>query len=317
MLVALTVTPALSLLLLSRGKLVTRESPVMRGLKRGYQVLIARLIRRPLPALVTTGVMLLVGALAVPTLGSQLLPNFKERDFLMHWLTEPSTSITQEKRISVDACQDLREIPGVRNCGSHIGQALLSDEVYGSYFGENWISVDESVDYDETLEAVTATVDSYPGMQRDVQTYLRERVKEVLSGTGGSVVVRIFGPEPRKLTELANETVKAIGSTPGLIETAPALQKEIPQIEIELDLQKARKHDLKPGDIRRQSSVYIAGEEVSDIFAGGRAYDVHVWSVPESRHSFQDIRDLPIDTPAGESDTQTTAQHREQDRLRQ
>ena len=32
------------------------------------------------------------GVLAAPTLGSQLLPNFKERDFLMHWLTQPGTS---------------------------------------------------------------------------------------------------------------------------------------------------------------------------------------------------------------------------------
>ena len=59
------------------------------------------------------------------SLGSQLLPNFKERDFLMHWLTEPSTSVKEEYRISVAACQDLQKIPGVRNCGSHIGQALL------------------------------------------------------------------------------------------------------------------------------------------------------------------------------------------------
>ena len=69
----------------------------------------------------------------------------------MHWLTEPSTSVTEEKKVSVSACQDLRDIPGVRNCGSHIGQALLSDEVYGAYFGENWISVSDEVDYDDTL----------------------------------------------------------------------------------------------------------------------------------------------------------------------
>ena len=31
---------------------------------------------------------------------------------------------------------ELRTIEGVRNCGSHIGQALLMDEVYGIYFGD-------------------------------------------------------------------------------------------------------------------------------------------------------------------------------------
>ena len=299
MLVAMTVTPALCLALLHRGALRDKESPVLRVLKRWYGSVLERVVKRPAPAMISALVIVAIGVPAYLSTGTQLLPNFKERDFLMHWLTEPSTSITEEKKVSVAACQDLREIPGVRNCGSHIGQALLSDEVYGAYFGENWISVSDKVDYDKTLDKVTDTVDSYPGMQRDVQTYLRERVKEVLTGSSGAVVVRIFGPDPSTLTELADQTVKAIGDTPGLIETAAALQKEIPQIEIELDLEKARKHDLKPGDIRRQSSVYIAGEEVSDIFAGGRAYDVHIWSLPKSRHSFQDIRDLPIDTPDG------------------
>ena len=70
----------------------------------------------------------------------------------MHWLTEPATAAPEETRISVRACRDLREIPGVRNCGSHIGQALMSDEIYGVYFGENWISVSEDVDYDKTLD---------------------------------------------------------------------------------------------------------------------------------------------------------------------
>jgi CzcA family heavy metal efflux pump len=300
MLVAMTVTPALCLVLLHRGSLREKEAPLLRVLKKGYAKVLGQVTRRPAPAMIAAMVIALSGVAVYPTLGTQLLPNFKERDFLMHWLTEPSTSITEEKKVSVAACQDLRDIPGVRNCGSHIGQALLSDEVYGAYFGENWISVSDKVDYDDTLQKVTDTVDSYPGMQRDVQTYLRERVKEVLTGSSGAVVVRIFGPDPGKLTELADTTLKAIGDTPGLIEAAAALQKDVPQIEIELDLAKAREHDLKPGDIRRQSSVYLAGEEVSDIFSGGRAYDVHIWSIPQVRHSFQDIKDLPIDTPSGD-----------------
>ena len=149
------------LLLLSRGK--PARSPLMRVLKRAYGALLAPLIRKPLPAIALTLALLVGGVLAVPTLGSQLLPNFKERDFLMHWLTEPSTSVTEETRVSVLACRDLKEIEGVRNCGSHIGQAYLADEVYGVYFGENWISVSPAVDYDETLDEVHRVVESYQG----------------------------------------------------------------------------------------------------------------------------------------------------------
>jgi Cu/Ag efflux pump CusA len=44
----------------------------------------------------------------------------------------------------------------------------------------------------------------------------------------------------------------------------------------------------------------VAGEEVGDIFRGGRAYDVVVWSEPESRDSVPDVQNLLIDTPSGE-----------------
>jgi CzcA family heavy metal efflux pump len=299
MVVALTVTPALCLLLLSRGKLASKESPLMRGLKRAYAALLAPLIRKPLPAIAMTLALLVGGLLAVPTLGSQLLPNFKERDFLMHWLTQPGTSVTEETRVSISACKDLREIEGVRNCGSHIGQAFLADEVYGVDFGENWISVSPEVDYDKTLEEVHRTVEAYPGLYRDVQTYLRERIKEVLTGASESIVVRIYGPELATLRTQAKAIERQIGDIPGLEDAHASLQTDVPHIQVETDVAKAREVGLTPGEIRRQTSAMIASEEVSDIFAGGRAYDVHVTAIPSARDSVTDVENMQLDTPSG------------------
>ncbi len=299
MVVALTVTPALCLLLLSRGKLVGRESPLMRVMKKGYLTLLTPLIKKPLPAVVAALVLLLGAGLAVPTLGNQLLPNFKERDFLMHWLTQPGTSLAEETRISVSACRDLREIPGVRNCGSHIGQAFLADEVYGVDFGENWISVSKGVDYDETLAEVQKTVEFYPGLYRDVQTYLRERIKEVLTGSSEAVVVRIYGPDLATLRSQAKDIEGRISDVPGVVDAHAATQTDLPHVEVEPDVAKARQFGLKPGDIRRQASTLIASEEVSDIFAGGRAYDVHVTAIPSARDSVADVENMLLDTSDG------------------
>ncbi len=300
MLVALTVTPALCLLLLSRGTLSARESPLMRVLKKGYHALLLPLIRRPWPAIALTLALVVAGVSALPFLGSQLLPNFKERDFLMHWLTPPGTSVTEETRISVSACKDLQEIPGVRNCGAHIGQAYLADEVYGVDFGENWISVSTDVDYDQTLDKVHETVEMYPGLYRDVQTYLRERIKEVLTGSSEAIVVRIYGPDLATLRTLAKDIEKRIGDVEGISDAHASFQTDLPHIEVEPNLAAARKYGLKPGDIRRQASTLIASEEVSDIFVGGRAYDVHVTAIPEARDSVTDVENLPLDTPSGD-----------------
>jgi Cu/Ag efflux pump CusA len=66
-----------------------------------------------------------------------------------------------------------------------------------------------------------------------------------------------------------------------------------------VNLAKAAQYGLKPGDIRRAASTMVAGEEVGDIFRAGKAYDVMVWSTPQTRSSVPDIANLPIDTPAG------------------
>jgi CzcA family heavy metal efflux pump len=299
MLVALTVTPALSLILLHRASLERRQSPLVGWLQRGYVAALGRIIRSPRPALAAVAVILLLGIAVVPRLGQSLLPDFKERDFLMHWVTAPGTSHPEEVRITTAASKELRAIPGVRNFGAHIGQALLADEPYGVDFGENWISIDPNVDYDKTRGAVQEVVDGYPGLRRDVQTYLKERIREVLTGASEAITIRISGPDLHVLQDKAEEVRQAIAGVDGTVEEIVELHKNIPQVDIKVDLAKAQAYGIKPGDVRRAATTLMAGEEVGDIFRDGKAYDIQVWSKPEVRNSLSDIRNLPIDTPDG------------------
>jgi CzcA family heavy metal efflux pump len=297
--IALTVTPALALILLGSRPLQHRQPPLVRWLQGGYERVLSRVVHSPRWAYFVAGATALVGIAVVPFLGQSLLPNFKERDFLMHWLTTPDTAGPEEFRVSVRACKELRTIPGVRNCGSHIGNAFLGDEPYGVYFGENWISVDPKVDYDRTLASVSSVVAGYPGIYRDVQTYLRERVKEVLTGVSDSVVVRIYGDDLHALEEKADEVLAMMQRVDGALDPKKELHTFIPQVNVKVDLARAQGYGVKPGDVRRSSATWMASEEVGDVFVGGKAYDVHVWSTPQTRDSLTDIRALPIDTPDG------------------
>ena len=112
-----------------------RESPLTRWLQRRYDAIagedrLANRARRMPPS----ASFALAGVLMCPLLGQSLLPDFKERDFLMHWLTKPGTSWPEMDRITIQASKELRTIPGVRNFGAHIGQALIMDEVVGDVF---------------------------------------------------------------------------------------------------------------------------------------------------------------------------------------
>jgi CzcA family heavy metal efflux pump len=297
MLVALTVTPALALILLHGSTIERRESPLATRLQRAYATFLARVLHSSRPAFAAVAAVAVAGVVIAPQLGQSLFPEFKERDFLMHWITTPGTSLPEEDRIILAASRDLRAIPGVRNFGSHIGQALLGEEIAGVDFGENWISVDPAADYEKTLEEVEATADAYPGLFRNVETYLNERIDEVLTGSSDQVAIRIYGADLAELRRLADEVASAIGDIDGIVEVHRDLQTDVPQIEVTVDLPTAQAYGIKPGDVRRAAATLVSSEEVGDIFKSGKAYDVHVWSTPETRASVRDIERLPIDTP--------------------
>ncbi len=299
LLVALTVTPALAYILLRNAPIERHHSPITQRLQSAYVSLLSRITHGVRPAFATVGMVSLVGLAVWPQLGQSLLPDFKERDFLMHWVTAPATSHREETRITIEACNELRSIPGVRNCGAHIGQAFLGDEPYGIEFGENWISIDPAVDYEDTHAAIQEVVNGYPGLRRDVQTYLKERIREVLTGSGDAIVVRIYGPDLHQLREKAEEVEEALATIPGIIDLHAEQQVDIPQVQVEVDLAAAERFGIKPGEVRRTAAALVASEEVGDVFFGGQAYDVHVWSVPDARDSVSDIENLQMDTADG------------------
>ena len=298
--VAMTVTPAFCLILLRNAQLEGRELPVIVWLLRHYAPLLERATRTPRAAFITVSVVTLAGIGVWPLLGHSLLPSFKERDFLMHWVTNPDASLPEMLRITTRASKELRAIPGVRNFGAHIGQAFAADEVVGVNFGENWISISQDADYDKTHARIEEMVEGYPGLYRDVQTYLKERIREVLTGAGEAIIVRIFGPELDVLRNKAEEIRAALVDVPGLVNVHKELMVEVPHIQVTVKPDEARRYGLKPGDVRRASASLMAGTEVGDIFIGGRTYDVQVWTAPESRHSIDSVREMLIDTPTGQ-----------------
>ena len=299
--VALTLTPALCLLILPRGQLRQTDAPLVAVLKRGYRAILPGLIRRP--GLAIFFLVCLVGgsAIAIPFLGEEFLPRFKEHDFLMHFVEKPGTSVEAMDRITIRASKELRSIPGVKNFGSHIGRAEVADEVVGANFTELWISIDPQVDYDATVAKIQEAVEGYPGLYRDVLTYLRERIKEVLTGTSATVVLRLYGPELEVLQQKAKEIADAIGGIRGIADLHVQPLTMIPQVEVRFRPEAAAQFGLAPADVRRAATTLIKGTKVGEIYQGQKIFDVTVWGKPEVRRDVASLQTLPIETPTGGS----------------
>jgi len=297
--VALSVTPAMCLLLLPGKSDRHRESPLITFLKRPYRACLPPLISRPALAIVALVGLVAVSLSTVRYLGEEFMPKFQEYDFLMHWVEKPGCSIEAMDRITIRASKELRAVDGVRNFGSHIGRAEVADEVVGPNFTELWISLDRDVDYKNKVAEIQEVVDGYPGLYRDLLTYLRERIKEVLTGASASIVVRIYGDDMQQLREHAQRVKTAITDIPGVSDLKVEPQVLVPQLDVRLKLESAEQFGLTPGDVRRTATTLIKGRTVGEVYRQQKVYQVAVWGVPEVRSDLASVRQCLVETPTG------------------
>ena len=295
MAVALTVTPALSVLLLQKGSSDARESPLATALRARYEAALRSVLSAPSKAFVVAGIVVAAGFAAWPFLGQSLLPALKERELLVNWNTPPGTSHAETYRITSRVAAELRALPGVRYVGAHVGRAVTGDQVVGINSSQLWVSIDPQADYDRTIAAIRETIDGYPGIDRNVQTYLRDKVGEALTGESKAIVVRLYGPRRDVLREKAEEVREALADVPGIVDLRAEGQVEEPQVQVKVNLDSAGRANVKPGDVRRSSATVFSGLVVGYLFKEQKIFEVVVWGAPETRQSLTNLRDLWVE----------------------
>jgi len=133
-----------------------------------------------------------------------------------------------------------------------------------------------------------------------VTTYPEQRIADILSGNDRDVVVRVYGASGEILGDKAEEIRGELSAIRGIgravVETPPTE----PTIEVEVDLQRAQRFGVKPGDVRRSAAILLAGLPVGNLFEEQKVFDVVVWGSPDIRRSAQDVEELLIDTPSGD-----------------
>src|SRR5262249_977747 len=150
------------------------------------------------------------------------------------------------------------------------------------------------VDYNSTVHKVQAVMDSYAGLYCDVQTYLKERSKEVLTGTSASVVVRLYGPDLAVLRSRAKDVEKVMSEVAGVANLQVEPQVLVPQVEVRLRPEAGERFGLTAGHVRRAATTLLRGSKVGEVYEGQKRFDVLVWGVPQLRSDVGALNALPI-----------------------
>jgi CzcA family heavy metal efflux pump len=300
LLVATTVTPALTMLLSAQPSgPQSGGSAFLSGIQRLYSRTAGPATRSPAFAFACVAAGIVVAILAWFQLERSLIPSFRETDVLVELQAPPGVSLQAMDRRTATLIHGLRAVPGVRNAAAQVGRALLSHDVSDVNSAQIWVSLDPDADRKKTLAALQQVVDAQPGVRGEVQTYLSKKMRESLTGEDQAISVRVYGEDLGILRSKAEEIRQVLATIGGVVSPEVEPQAEQQEISVEVDLAKAPEFGLKPGDVRRAASELIGGITVGSLFQEQKVFDVVVWGRPGIRRGINDVQDLLIDTESG------------------
>jgi Cu/Ag efflux pump CusA len=299
--VALTVTPALAMLLLA-GAPERRDPRFIQSLRHGYSSGLSRFMQLPgraLGAIMVAGVAV-AALVALPQLGDrELVPADLEPEVMITWDGPPGTSLTEMSRITAQATAELRSVPGVNDVSAHVGRAITSDQVVGVSSAEMWVSFDPDADYHATRDQLSEVVNGYPGLFHETESYPEAQLRDARAGTDDDLVVRVYGQDLEILQNRAAEVQSLLADVEGVVHPRVDIDPVEPVIEVRVDLAAAEQNGVKPGDVRRAAATLLSGVEVGSLFEEQKVFEVVVWGTEEVRHSLNSVDDLLIDAPNG------------------
>ena len=307
--VALTVTPALSVYLLTRSKAVEKdeETWTVRTLKRAYAATLDPVLRYP-GRVMTCAAALAVASLAVvPFLGRSFLPEFQEGSLVISALTIPGTSLDESDELGRRIERILLAHPAVVETARRTGRAELDEHAQGVNAAEIDVRLDlGDYEYDVILEELRADLAAVPGTQITIGQPIGHRIDHMLSGTRASIAVKIFGPDLYELRRLARQIESVAEGVEGTVDVAMEQQADVPQIRVDMNRLAMARFGVTPAHLAEAIDVALAGEVVSQVLEDRRAFDLVVRFAPEYRGSLEAVRNTRINTPVGSVVTLTT-----------
>ena len=301
LLVAMTATPALCALFLRSHdarpeaawlrRLKGWQKSAVRGVGRNFKIVLAILI-----------VMVLASVAALLFVGGTFMPEFREGHFVMQVSSSVTgTSLDEMLAMGKRVSADVLAVPYVQSIAQQVGRAELGEDTWGPHRSEFHVELkaDAAVDQSAAQEQLRAILDSYPGIQSEVVTFLGDRISESLSGETAQVAVKVFGDDLDALDAAADKIVGVLVKIPGVVDLQFKRQSGTPTIAIELEPDALATAGLKVQDALDAVESAYAGKVIGQTYRGTRTVDVVVLLPDEVRHQPARLADLMIGSPLG------------------
>lgn len=301
--VALTLTPVLCNVLLSKDKHIeqaSKESFVARNLKKYYKTALNFSMAHKKGLLSGVGVLFVFSLLLVFTFGRSFLPPFNEGSFTINVTALPGISLEESDRIGQQVDKALLSIPEIKTIARKTGRAELDEHSRGSNSSEIEAPYEiKDRSRFEIMAEIRQKLSVIPGINVEIGQPISHRIDAMLSGTEAQIAIKIFGDDLTKLHDLGTKIKQEIASVEGIVDVNVEQQVQRPEIEITPNRVMMAKYGVTMSDFSKMVNVSIPGVVVSEVYEDGVPYNLTLRVKEEDRNTIEGIRDLLIDTNAG------------------
>jgi CzcA family heavy metal efflux pump len=299
--VALTVTPALSALLLS-ARTAHTEAGWIAGLK-ARQARIIEAVDRRFGLVVGVLVALFAAALVWAFfLSGQFMPDFREGHFVVQVNSAvPGTSLDDMESVGRRISKDLLSVPAVATVEQQLGRSEGGEDVFGTERSEFHVELKHDTPFDqaEVQDELRKVLEGYPGINVEVVTFLGDRLSESLTGETSAEVVNIFGEDLDAIDKAAADIGNVLGKVDGVVDLQVQHDAQTPAMTVNLDAEALALHGIKAQDALDALHAAYAGDTVGQTYVGARKIDVVVILPDAARRRIEQIGALMIGSPFG------------------
>lgn len=302
LIVALVVTPPLTLLLLQRANLPAEPLYLLRA-KDWHQKILLRICTLPKLASAMTVAAILVTAGGVLTLNSELLPSFREGHFVLGVAGPPGTSLAVMRDYGMGISKELLAIPGIQTVEQQIGRAEGGEDSWGSERSEFHVELKPGLsgkDQDHIQNQIRTVLGHYPGLTTEVLTFLGDRIGESLTGETASLAIGVYGQDLDELDQTAQSVAALLQKVPGAVDVQIQTPPKAPSVRVELNFAKLAQQGFTANDVLTQVQTAYQGASAAQIFKSDRTIDIAVTLPDEFRQDPETVGSLLLRSPTGQ-----------------
>ncbi len=310
---ALTLSPALSALLLRPA---SQSHPFLQKIfdnfNRGFDAFLKRyslvvqyLLSHSLKGMMALGLCLAAIVLLLRWTPGGFIPDEDKGYFFINVLLPNGASLERTDQVCRKVESILQETPGVEWYTTVGGTSLLSN-TKSSYVASFFVSLEDWEKRDEagnTLTHITENLRQRLGALPDALIFPFTPPPVPGFGNAGGFVFELQDRSGGDLNQLAQATknfLEAAKQQPELGTLFTGFRMDVPQLQVDLDREKARTLGVDVSDVYQTLQIYLGGYYINDFIRFGQVYRVYAQAQSKFRVAPEDIERFYVRNRSGD-----------------